>query len=227
VPVEVLARALGFADPAAAAAAVAAVAPAYFPGSPAETQAAADAGVATLVELSGPDGAGDGTGLERVVARIALLVQTCDATAGLIGNALHVLQDAGGVTWSTDALLAEVLRHRSPLKRMRRLTAAPAPEYGLAAGEPVVCDIDAANRDPEVFERPDVFDPDRPQRPSLTFGDGIRPCPGQAEAVALAAGVVDAVRGRALWLAGEDVELEPSPALRIPARLLVALLPEA
>ena len=36
----------------------------------------------------------------------------------------------------------------------------------------------AANRDPMVFSEPDCFDLDRKKDESLTFGRGIKACPG-------------------------------------------------
>jgi cytochrome P450 len=92
------------------------------------------------------------------VARIAVMVQACDATAGLIGTALHLLQDRdggehpAGESWPTEALLAEALRRRPPASRFRRVASAPAEVGGqhVAAGDRVVCDVDAAGRDPQA-----------------------------------------------------------------------------
>ncbi|MFC7384481.1 cytochrome P450 [Sphaerisporangium rhizosphaerae] len=92
VPIGVLGGALGVAglDPARPdgvgdfVRAVSAVAAAYHPGTGggAADDGEADAAVSALVALLGP---GDP---EAVAARIGLLVQACDATAGLIGNTL-------------------------------------------------------------------------------------------------------------------------------------------
>ncbi|MET8145826.1 cytochrome P450 [Sphaerisporangium sp. NPDC005288] len=92
VPIGVLGGALGVAglDPARPdgvgdfVSAVSAVAAAYHPGTGggAADNGEADAAVSALVALLGP---GDP---EAVAARIGLLVQACDATAGLIGNTL-------------------------------------------------------------------------------------------------------------------------------------------
>lgn len=221
VPMAAMAAALGAADPEAAAAAVADAARGYFPGAGEQAARLADEATACLTGLLGP------AGPDTVVARIALLIQGCDATAGLIGTALHVLQDAaeGAAAWPTGGLLAEVLRHSPPVRASRRVAAAAAEVAGqpVDAGDAVVCSVDAANRDPAVFERPDEFDPARPQPPSLTFGYGVRPCPGEAQALLLAAGVVDTVRERCRLLPGRPVAYEPNPALRIPRRLEVEL----
>jgi cytochrome P450 len=76
VPVGVLAAALGLPDVSAD---VALVAAAYHPHVP--PGAAAEAALGRLITACG--GIGEGT-----AARIGVLVQACDATAGLIGNAL-------------------------------------------------------------------------------------------------------------------------------------------
>jgi cytochrome P450 len=221
VPLAAMAAALGAADPVAAAAAAAQAARGYFPGADERAARLADGATAHLTGLLGP------AEPDTVVARMALLIQGCDATAGLIGTALHVLQDApgGAAGWPTGGLLAEVLRHSPPVRASRRVAAAAAQVGGqhVGAGDAVVCSVEEANRDPAVFERPGEFDPARPQPPGLTFGYGVRPCPGEAQALLLAAGVVDAVRERARLLPGQPVEYEPNPALRIPLRLEVEL----
>lgn len=48
----------------------------------------------------------------------------------------------------------------------------------VRAGEVVVPVTDAANRDPGVFARPAVLDPERPPRAHLAFGHGRHHCPG-------------------------------------------------
>ncbi len=102
----------------------------------------------------------------------------------------------------------------------------------VPAGSVVLLRIDSANRDPAVFDEPDCFDPARfdpggfdPGRgalSSLTFGDGLRPCPGPAHALMLAAGVVQAVRDRCAAVAGA-VERGPELIAGVPARLEVIL----
>lgn len=77
----------------------------------------ADAAVATLVtafRAAGPD-------LELIANRIALLMQACDATAGLIANAI-VLASASSGHASTDASLASTLAADPPVLRTRRLS---------------------------------------------------------------------------------------------------------
>jgi len=75
LPVAVLAAATGVADPVAAVAATRVVAAAYHPGTEA---AGADAALAALLALLPPDEP------EALAQHIALLVQACEATAGLV-----------------------------------------------------------------------------------------------------------------------------------------------
>lgn len=221
VPMAVLATGLGATDPDAAAAAAIDLAAAYFGAGGEDVQRAADQGVARLLELLGPGPT------DVLVARITLLAQACDGTAGLIGEALRLLQEAPacGAAWRTDAVLLETLRYRPAVRLIRRVASAAVPvaDGQIAAGEAVACDIDAANADPAVFGDPGTFAPGRAEQASLTFGAGLRPCPAPAHALALAAGVVDAVRETCGFLPGQQIDYEPPAALRIPARLEVTL----
>jgi cytochrome P450 len=179
VPAIVLAERFGAADPAQVAAAVGAVAAAYFPGAAEPVERAADAAVKSLPDLlAGPD-------LDRVVARITVLVQGYDATANLVAAALSLLSELPADV-ATDTLLAETAYRRPPVPALRRVADAPARlgDRAIEAGDSVVCEVTAASA------------PDGPAADALTFGYGLRPCPGPAQALALAAGVIDAVRER-------------------------------
>lgn len=222
VPVRVLAGRLGMADPEAAVTSVATVAAAYQPGADPVAVWRADAAVVELVAQSPP------AGTEVLANRIGLLVQACDATAGLVGaGARHLLPAAPGTAadappvGDTGDLLAEVLRLDPPVRGTRRITAGPVRLGGvdLPPDTALLLRFDAANRDPAVFARPDAFAPGRPV-PALTFGAGPRGCPGRRHALALASGVLDVLRERCRR-APEPVTYAPHPLLRVPTRLEV------
>jgi cytochrome P450 len=48
----------------------------------------------------------------------------------------------------------------------------------LRAGDGVITSLAAANRDPQMFAAPDVFDPDRQKSRHLAFGSGVHHCLG-------------------------------------------------
>ncbi|MFC4020127.1 cytochrome P450 [Micromonospora sp. GCM10011542] len=226
VPLRVLAGRLGFADPVAAGTAVTVVAAAYHPGVDPALVRRADGEVAALLALAPP-------GPPEVRAnRIGLLVQACDATAGLIGAAAHHLlpppterpaSDPRGRV-GTVHLLAEVLRLDPPVRATRRVTVAPLRLGGrdLPAGTSLLLRFDAANRDPAVFAEPDEFRPGRPGGGLLTFGAGQRGCPGERHALALAAGVLDVLRERCRRT-GAELRHEPHPTLRVPTTMEVTV----
>ncbi|MDT5027846.1 MAG: hypothetical protein QOE61_4272 [Micromonosporaceae bacterium] len=182
--VRTVAECLELPEPDAVAEAVTIVAGAYFSGG---GDADADAAVAWLLpRLGGPD--------EREAAanRIGLLVQARAATSDLIDNA-RLATDGLPAGYSTEALLAETLRHDPPVRAMRRLAVRDTRVAGIeiSQGDLVILNIAAANRDPEVFADPKTFNLERSGPPPLTFGSGRRPCPGSDHALAFAAGVLD------------------------------------
>src|SRR5262249_39572076 len=141
-------------------------------------------------------------GADVIAARIGLMVQGCDATAGLIGLALLLLQDTPQACagWPAGAGLDQVLWLR-PVGRVRRRPAPRAVRVNggarVGAGDTVVCDIEAAHRDPAAPGHSASAAPasgapasGAAVPPGLTFGSGLRPCPSRAQALALAVGVV-------------------------------------
>ena len=141
---------------------------------------------------------------------VGLLSQTCEATAGLMGNSLAALAREPGLAdaiaaraeWIV-ALVEEAARHDPSVQNTRRFVAEPATVAGtrLEAGDAVLLVMGAANRDPLLNAQPERFMLERSDRRMLGFGHGPHGCPGQALACALAAAGVEVLLGRGLDLA--------------------------
>jgi cytochrome P450 len=184
VPVRVLAAALDIAHPEQATGQLAAVAAAFLPGT--VDRGTADGSVARLAELlpAGPD--------EQVAARIGLLVQAYEATAGLIGNAV-----AAGMAAAPRAaadVVTQTIRRNPPVRFTRRVT---------PSGETIALDLTAARDDPAGH---------------LAFGSGLRACPGAAHACALAEGAVGPLLSRCRRT-GAEISYPGPPALHVPVSL--------
>lgn len=76
--------------------------------------------------------------------------------------------------------IEEVLRHRSPVQAMFRVTVRDVEMSGqtIPAGKMVLAMIGSANRDGRQFGDPDRFDLAREPNPHLAFGHGIHFCLG-------------------------------------------------
>ena len=116
-----------------------------------------------------------------------LLVAGNETTTNLIGNAALCFTETSGMTdrlRAEPALLPqaieEVLRYRSPVQSMYRVTAADTTlgDVHIPAGAPLVAWIGSANRDERQFDRPEKFDVDRVPIRHLAFGHGIHFCLG-------------------------------------------------
>jgi cytochrome P450 len=199
---------------------------AFAPASTAEQIERGQAAAVSLRELFRALGPGDG---EVIVAnRVGLLVQSHDATAGLIGNTLVALarhpdtrERLAADPDLLPAVLLEVLRHDPPVQNTRRFLARDGVVAGqrMREGDAVLVLLAAANRDPAVNPNPERFDPCRQEMRIFTFGAGIHACPGDALAAAIARVGVEQ-----LLLAGLDPErfaaavtYRPSANARIPA----------
>jgi cytochrome P450 len=116
-----------------------------------------------------------------------LLVAGNETTTNLIGNALLSFLEAHGIIELLAAepsllpqAIEEVLRYRSPVQSMYRVTATDTVlgDLPVPAGSPLVAWIGSANRDERQFERPEHFDIHRGPTRHLAFGQGIHFCLG-------------------------------------------------
>lgn len=162
-------------------------------------------------------GAQDITG-PRAANRLALMQQSVDATAGLIGNALLRLQRAPQAPDA--AFIAEVARWDPPIHHTRRFAAEDVRLMGqdLRAGDGILVLLASANRDPAAQPHAHAFDPLRQSPQDFGFGAGPHACPGRRIALALAHAAVRYVadqpqRLAALRFAGE---YRPLANARIP-----------
>lgn len=201
LPVGAMARALGVAAPALEATVrwVQAFTQGIAPGADADAIAlAGDAARGLMAQ-----GAAEGLDPVRAANRIAMMQQSLDATAGLIGNSVLLLQqrpELGAQACRSDEVArdfcAEAARWDAPVQNTRRFAAEDTVLAGRAVAkrQGIVLVLAAANRDPARNPDPDTFDASRASRRLYTFGAGVHECPGQAIAVAIAAAFV-----RAAW----------------------------
>ena len=116
-----------------------------------------------------------------------LLIAGNETTTNLIGNGMLALlaspdqlarlrSDPGLVPAAVD----ELLRFDSPIQMTLRRVRADGEVNGVEvrARDNVAVLIDAANRDPDVFEQPDRLDVGRAPCPHLSLGRGIHHCLG-------------------------------------------------
>ncbi|MFB6178494.1 MAG: cytochrome P450 [Halorientalis sp.] len=121
-----------------------------------------------------------------------LIVAGHVTTTNLIGNTVRCLatrpavfeavQEAvrEGDERTIQHTVEEVLRYRSPAQQAVRIATEDTTVAGrsIQEGEPVVAWIQAANRDPAVFDDPDTFDHTRSPNPNIAFGRGPHTCLG-------------------------------------------------
>lgn len=160
--------------------------------------------------------------VDAVIANaIGLLMQSYDATAGLIGNALLALRADADLRRAVMAdrvllpdFILEVLRHDAPIQNTRRFVARDGVilDQPVKAGEGILAVLAAANRDPAVNAEPDRFLIAREPRRLFTFGLGLHACPGERIAVASAVAGIEA-----LLDSGIDLRKRPSPVAYRPS----------
>jgi cytochrome P450 len=120
----------------------------------------------------------------------------------------------------------EVLRYRSPVTSMKRRATVDTVLGGteIPEGAKVVSYLNAANRDPTVFENPDEFRPGRdPPKEAIPYGKGIHYCLGaplaNMEAEIMLGKFLERIEDAELFV--EEIEPLISTAVYGPAKLPV------
>lgn len=109
---------------------------------------------------------------------------------------------ASGEAAALTAAVEEILRIDDPFVSNRRV-ATKTTELGgetIAAGESVLLNWTAANRDPLVFGYPDRYDPAGNAEANLVFGIGPHVCPGRALTLMELRVMLEELVGRTNWI---------------------------
>jgi cytochrome P450 len=134
---------------------------------------------------------------EAIASAILLLATGRETLRNQLANLARLLLAhpaaaawAGGDPKRLAAVVAEALRVESPVQVAGRVALEDVELGGqrVLRGEPVLCMLGAANRDPTVWGDPDAFVPGRIGPPPLSFGGGIHACVGAAASRLIAAG---------------------------------------
>ena len=159
----------------------------------------------------------------------ALLAQTYDACAGLLGNSIvtlarhpELVERLHAAPEAIEPFVREVLRLDAPVQNTRRFVAQDTELLGqpMRAGDRILVLLAAANVDAAANPNPLRFDMDRAQPRLWTFGGGAHRCPAETLAVVIARETVQhllRLPGIARWLANlGEITYRPSPNARIP-----------
>ena len=141
-----------------------------------------------LSRLVGAEATGDGLTQDELIQTVfTLLVAGHETTTSLIGNGLLLLlqhPEQWRLLREDRSLLPsaieEILRMESPVARLPRLVTEDVELRGrrLRAGQLIFQMLNAANRDPDQFTDPDLFDIRRSSNHHVAFGQGIHFCVG-------------------------------------------------
>lgn len=162
---------------------------------------------------------------EVVMMAILIAVAGHETTANLLGSGLVTLLTPGSdglrigdrVDAADPALVTELLRLDGPVQSTARTATADHLLAGveISSGQSVLVVVAAANRDPDVFDEPACFRPNRTAPAPLSFGYGAHYCLGAALAQMELRTALPKIMARQPVLAG-PVQWRDTPAVRGP-----------
>ena len=175
------------------------------------------------------------TDAELGTTSVLLLIAGHETTVNLTANGILTLLRHPAMLerlraepqWAM-AVVEELLRYEPPVQYLPNRFALEDIQVGsvtIPRGARLILLLAAASRDPERFDHPDRFDPDRADNEHLGFGSGIHYCFGAPLARLEAALSLTTLARRLVSprLASDPPPYRPSPVLRGPRHLLVAV----
>ncbi|WP_375689565.1 cytochrome P450 [Pseudooceanicola sp. LIPI14-2-Ac024] len=139
-----------------------------------------------ITELIAAEEDGEKLSTEELVSTCILLLNAGhEATVHATGNGVKTLleQGMGAEVLGPDQIagtVEEILRYDPPLHMFTRWVYEDVEVMGrsFARGDRIALLLGAANRDPQVWDAPEVFDPARPVKTNASFGAGAHFCVG-------------------------------------------------
>lgn len=169
---------------------------------------------------------------ELAMTLMNLLAAGFGATVAMIANCLlGLLRHPDQLAWLRDHPdriapgVEELTRFDSPLQMTFRTALRDTELAGtpLAAGQPVMAVLGAANHDPAAYEDPERLDLSRETGKNLGFGHGIHFCVAAPIAKLTAQVAISAIAGREVELTAPDPPRPPGMVLRTVDELPVRL----
>ncbi len=163
------------------------------------------------------------------------IIQGYDANRGLLSNSLlQILKNShpspGHITDKGFLIksVIETLRFDPPVHNTRRIAANDIliEDQVIRKNEEILLVLAAANRDPAIFSRPDIFDAERINNTEhLTFGFGIHACMASDFAVNLTLQTLTYFfdRYKTIELLEENILYEPRVNVRLPKSIRISL----
>lgn len=143
----------------------------------------------TSAFIKARDDSGELSEQELIANLMLLIVAAAEAPQDLLSNMVRLalehpehaerLRDEPDSPFA-EGFVEETLRYDPAVQALNRVAARDMRFFGehIAGGTPVTLLIAAGNRDPRRFDRPDVFDPTRPDNQPLTLSGGAHFCLG-------------------------------------------------
>lgn len=141
-----------------------------------------------LSRLLAGEASGERLADEDIISHVRLLfavgaTTTADAMSNLFWTLLSqpdLTRRARDEPALRSGIVHELLRWEPPVAALPRIAVAGGRigDEDVPPGSLVLAALAAANRDPDMFEQPDAFRPEREEKEILTFGFGSKYCPG-------------------------------------------------
>ncbi|MCK0138215.1 cytochrome P450 [Aliiroseovarius sp. F47248L] len=139
-----------------------------------------------ITELIAAEAEGEKLSSDELISTCILLLNagheaTVHAMAIAVKTLLEQKAPASALTpEACDATIEETMRFDPPLHMFTRYVYEDTVLYGegFKRGDKIGLLLGGANRDPDVWDDPDIFDPTRPIKPNTSFGAGAHFCIG-------------------------------------------------